>query len=573
MSIRKGNNIIAYGNLTVESMARNVGEIVYSSVPLDNGNYHLADGSVLSGSGDYAEFVSYMANLYNNSAKSPNVTIIGNLTNSNNVLSGFSTSGYAQIPLPNFTTADTWEMVFKFRINNIPSGDNYNLVAASANNSCFAITISSNIGMTIGDGDTGWTAYTGSTTLVANTDYWVKAKFTGSAYILSLSTDGTTYTTEATYTSSTKLPYSSSYNFNLGINRSGVLYAFDGSADLNESYINVNGARWWTGIIPTASFTDESLLQATVTLSVTGSCGKYVYDPINNTLRLPKLNGMLEATVTNNAVGSLIQAGLPPLYTQESGNHTHTSTTGSESAHTHSRGTMEIKGSFQGGKSGSAVSGAFTKASGADTYTTGTADSYTISFTASKNWTGSTSAGTSHTHTVTINSNGAHTHNLTWNPTVQSSNTVQPEVTRVLAYIVIKTIIKSTSVVNFDNYTYDLNQKADKDFSNVTFSQSAKHMLGRLFFPSNTYVDVSLPASGSTLTAPADGFYSCAISGTSGSSYMELWAGGLCATANFCGGWGATFLPVKAGDIVTVYYGGTSFTLQFFHFVYAESEV
>lgn len=391
MSVRKGDTIIAYGKKQVEAMQREMGELVYSSTPLDNESYHLADGSVLT-STDYSEFITYMA------------------------------------------------------------------TKVSTNPECFCTEV-----------------------------------------------------------------------------------------------------EW----------------QATATLSVTGSCGKYVYDSTNNTLRIPKYNGILESTITNSDIGNLTQAGLPQLFTVQNGAHTHTSSTGNESAHTHTRGTMNISGTFQGGKSGATVSGAFTRASGVDSYTTGAADMYTISFTASRNWTGSTSAGTSHTHTVTINSAGGHTHALTWNPTIQNTNTVQPETTKILTYIIVKAIPKSIALVDFDNYASDLNQKADTDLSNLSLSQSTKHNIGRLYFPSDTYIDVTLPSSGGSVTAPADGFFACAISGTAGSSYMELAKSGvgIHATANFCGGWGANFIPVRQGDVVNVYYGGTTFTLQFFRFVYAESEV
>ena len=397
MSIRKGTDILAYGKLQVEALQRDMGEIVYSSVPLSNESYHLADGSLLSGSGDYADFVSYMA------------------------------------------------------------------AKVSTNPECFC---------------------------------------------------------------------------------------------------------------------SESDWQSTVTLSVTGSCGKYVYDSTNNTLRIPKYNGIQEGTILPATIGDLVEAGLPPLSTGASGAHTHTATTGTESAHTHTRGSMDIKGSFQGGRSNSSVSGAFTKGSGTDTYTTGTANSYTISFQASKNWSGSSSAGTSHTHTATINSAGTHTHVMNWGASLQNTTTVQPECTKVLIYIVVKAIAKSTALTNIDSVTSDLNQKADTDLSNVSLSQSAKHSIGRLFFPSDYYVDITLGSSGDEYTAPADGFFSCGITGTTGSTYMQLasYDGGdhskpmAFATASYCGGWGAAYVPVKAGDTVVSYYGGTNFTLQMFRFVYAESE-
>ena len=66
-------------------------------------------------------------------------------------------------------------------------------------------------------------------------------------------------------------------------------------------------------------------------------------------------------------------------------------------AHTHTRGTMNITGDFQGSRSGAstgyvAPSGAFVRGSGFDSYTAGGSDMYSVSFDASRSWTGETSS-------------------------------------------------------------------------------------------------------------------------------------------------------------------------------------
>ena len=45
-----------------------------------------------------------------------------------------------------------------------------------------------------------------------------------------------------------------------------------------------------------------------------------IYDSVNNTVRLPKLTGIIEGTTDLNALGDLVEAGLP--------DHTHTLTVG-----------------------------------------------------------------------------------------------------------------------------------------------------------------------------------------------------------------------------------------------------
>ena len=57
------SNQLDYKNIS--SFFRNVGEIVYSSVPLDDDNLHLADGSIIEGNGKYRRFIKYMVDLMN----------------------------------------------------------------------------------------------------------------------------------------------------------------------------------------------------------------------------------------------------------------------------------------------------------------------------------------------------------------------------------------------------------------------------------------------------------------------------------------------------------------------------
>ena len=61
---------------------------------------------------------------------------------------------------------------------------------------------------------------------------------------------------------------------------------------------------------PTATcWTTESDWQKSV--STYGECGKFVYDKVNNTLRLPKLTSFVQATNNASELGSLVKAGLP----------------------------------------------------------------------------------------------------------------------------------------------------------------------------------------------------------------------------------------------------------------------
>lgn len=103
------------------------------------------------------------------------------------------------------------------------------------------------------------------------------------------------------------------------------------------------------------------------------------------------------------------------LTTDELPAHSHEGSTGTESGHTHTRGTMNITGSFER-RDDAGVFNGIVNTSGA-MYSSGTANwrtrctqgSYgntTLHFDASRNWTGETSGGSAHSHTVSVGDTG-----------------------------------------------------------------------------------------------------------------------------------------------------------------------
>lgn len=126
---------------------------------------------------------------------------------------------------------------------------------------------------------------------------------------------------------------------------------------------------------------------------------------------------------THSVSGTAASAGshTHTITVTSSGAHTHAGSTASAGAHTHTRGTMEITGALSSEYSirsrthNVTASGAFVLDKAARTISDisdGSADeTYGLSFTASRSWTGATSSAGAHTHTVTVTStNSAHTH-------------------------------------------------------------------------------------------------------------------------------------------------------------------
>lgn len=116
---------------------------------------------------------------------------------------------------------------------------------------------------------------------------------------------------------------------------------------------------------------------------------------------------------------------------------------------------------------------------------------------------------------------------------------------------------------------------ANADLSNLT--AAGKEVVSNLPMPSNSYIDLTLGATGSTYTAPANGYvYLCKLA-TGASQFILLEnvnAGGLKSQMNVpnSGCAPSVFIPVKKNDQVGYSYslGGAT---EHFRFIYAEGEV
>lgn len=161
-------------------------------------------------------------------------------------------------------------------------------------------------------------------------------------------------------------------------------------------------------------FTDETTWQNSVLTY--GVCGKFVYDSVNNTVRLPKITGITEGTTDVTALGDLITAGLPNI-------------------------TGSVRRIAAGGVGTLGSDGAITYDDVGDC-TLGT-------------------TGGSNLLQVNIDASLS-------NPIYGNSLTVQPQSIKVLYYIVLATSAKTDIEVDIDQVTTDLNGKADVDLSNAT---------------------------------------------------------------------------------------------------------
>ena len=183
-------------------------------------------------------------------------------------------------------------------------------------------------------------------------------------------------------------------------------------------------------IYDSGNYTDIFETEANWQTAVTtyGVCGKFVYDSTNNTVRLPKITGFIEGASGTTTLGDVTGAGLPNI-------------TGS----TDETGTIGLVS-----RTGSTQTGAFKK---------GENRAYAPS--------GSTSVSGSFLGFDASLSNSIY----------GNSNTVQPQSTKVLYYIVIANTTKTAIEVDIDEIATDLNGKADTDLSNVANTSGLRRLV------------------------------------------------------------------------------------------------
>lgn len=191
----------------------------------------------------------------------PNVDVVGVPTINGMVVSGFSTANYVltrpQAIIKYTPTADNWEMVFK--INFVVSSAIQSIWCCGDSGYCARLRVNTSEKITFQGGNStkSYNVFniTGTTTLVAGTDYWIKCEFTGEEYNLYSSTDNQTWTLEGTKASTTKLTYGG--HEVLGFDRANAKYPLASSLDLAGCYYKVNGGYLWRGIQPEPATEDD----------------------------------------------------------------------------------------------------------------------------------------------------------------------------------------------------------------------------------------------------------------------------------------------------------------------------
>lgn len=319
----------------------------------------------------------------------------------------------------------------------------------------------------------------------------------------------------------------------LPLTDSGI-HLLDGAL-INNDGIYVEFIKYIRNLYTQNSSADYFCTEAQWQSSVTqyGVCGKFVYNSTNNTVRLPKIGNQLYSTKTSFTTA--------PVSVRGNGM------------------TLGVQGSWgYGGLAQLGNDSALTPYQG--------------------NYGNPLGLNRSGTHYASTNSVGLTT-DASKSGIVGTADLSGVKIvsTDVFYYIVVATSAKTDIQVDIDNIAADLNGKADTDLTNVT--NSAKVMMSGMGMPSSKYINLTLGSSGSTYTAPANGYYNIARTVSSQGQYVDLTN----ITTNFfisqqkdSSGLIRICTPVRKGDVLRINYtatgGGTYDFFRFFYAIGSESE-
>ena len=332
---------------------RNIGELVTSTLPLDDVRLHLLDGSILRSDGHYAQFVEYMENKYLTSKEYNNTgyTVPEGISlptiTSAGVASGFESNKYVVLANP-VSVAETVDDVTVHKNFEIDLGK------LSFSNITTAQTILSSVGdssLRVGFASSDRTVFLGSSNMYnpsspsspvniraglinANQDYWIKVGYYEdsedvSHLYIKISEDNwvtSTLVDSASYSGGYAVdPNFSSLDLMVGVSSDiNTPSPLLGSYDLSGLKIYVTEGDeqvlYFNGTTAPGFCTEGEWRASHGAYEV---CGKYTYTPSTDDtptlIRLPYVFGFTEGvdpydlSTDNTATGGVIEAGLPNI--------------------------------------------------------------------------------------------------------------------------------------------------------------------------------------------------------------------------------------------------------------------
>ena len=293
----------------------------------------------------------------------------------------------------------------------------------------------------------------------------------------------------------------------LATDNSGALPLFTGETIASANTIYPEFYNWVSAHTELQCTTEEY----EAALTTYGECAKYVIG--GGSLRLPLIKNYIKAANTSEGIKN-IEAGLPNI-------------TGTYRDHDAALEGVEASGCF--------------------TVTTATGRG---------NWNGDDGQ-----HIVSFDASRS-------SSIYGKSSTVTPASTTLYPWVVAYTAAIPASTAQAAEFQQGLSGKADTNLGNL--SAAGKDLASGLGMPSNRYIDLTLGASGSTYTAPANGWVYFQTLNTTQVGYQAIYTGyiGIENRTTIMSSACTVFLPVREGYNFFVYYDtqGT----RTFRFIYAE---
>ena len=421
--------------------SRSIGERVTSELPIIDATLHELDGAVLAGSGIYADFVNYIADLYEQDPTADyfvqgttyEFIPTGNLINNNGVISGFSSNDYCKCNITFNPGTDTWEMNWKVITGDdvtseqeIISADGTNELELGVGSSHWDVELS-------GIGEIG-----GSYTVLPNTTYYLKLAYDGINLTLDYSLDGATYINDITQVVSTSFSDTDIY---IGIDKDALLQEWEGSVDLWGCNISVDGTIVWQGVTDLGITPEEAWWDS---VNRYGVCDKFVYNPTNRTVRLPKNFTNMRYMIDSNFEGN-------------------------QWYRIYNDGWCEQGGVYDNGSSSNAFTAtiSFLKEFDDTNYVANATPRTTNEHPASASLYDKQTDGMSLFVNRNYNSD-ANVRYVSWKAEgyIDIIDTLDYEARPLYEYIVVATGVKTPVEIDIDEIVTDLNNKANKDFSN-----------------------------------------------------------------------------------------------------------
>ena len=240
-----------YGDLNTKSyVVKNVDSDVYKIAITDKTIAELQGDETIDYAEEVGNFVlpSHYNFDYDGGEPTPNFNIYGeSLTETDGVYSGFTASNYLRI-IDEFNPGDKpWELMTKVTTGSNMKASEYWFGSENGDNGLLIAFQSGYLCWYLSSNGSSWdiASYQGRYNATSSTTtYLVRASYDLATYKLEVSTNnGETWTTVSTINSTLKI--SPCYLF-IGSAWDKSSSYLDGSIDLNETYIKVDGKYWWT---------------------------------------------------------------------------------------------------------------------------------------------------------------------------------------------------------------------------------------------------------------------------------------------------------------------------------------